>query len=217
MASKVTLLTKHIIIRLHRIPKIVAWIFPRRIWFAPNDNVCLTFDDGPHPETTPWLLAFLKKHNIQATFFWQGEKIKENPALYQKAISEGHVVGHHGYVHVSAKQLSFERFCVNFDQSQTLVNSTLFRPPHGRLNRKQANYVMQKGTIVMWSWMSYDFDTSLSADAIIQKATKQIRNRDILVFHENEKSKDKLKQIIPAIIKVIRDKQLNFALVEKKQ
>lgn len=195
----------------------MAWIFPRRIWFGTNGNVCLTFDDGPHPEITPWLLDFLKKNNIKVTFFWNGNQIEKHPELLKRAIHEGHIVGHHGYTHESGKNLSLEEFEINFEQSKTKIDSDLFRPPHGDLNQKQAKYALNKGEVVMWSWMSYDFDLEVSTEYILQKAKKQIQNRDILVFHENEKTIHRIKEIIPAIIQIVRNKGLNFAQVEKKR
>lgn len=215
MVSKVT--ENKVNKRLYKIPKLVAWIFPRRIWFGTNGNVCLTFDDGPHPEITPWLLDELKSNKIKATFFWQGSQIEKHPELLKRAIDEGHLVGHHGYHHKSGKDLTLEDFKENYEKSKGLVESDLFRPPYGDLNQKQAGYALQNGEIVMWSWMSYDFDSTISTKEILQKAKSQVKSRDILIFHENEKTIHRLKEIIPAIIKIIKDKGLNFALVEKKR
>jgi peptidoglycan/xylan/chitin deacetylase (PgdA/CDA1 family) len=200
-----------------KIPKFVAWIFPRRIWFGSSGNVYLTFDDGPHPDITPWLLDELKKENIKATFFWNGCQIEKYPEFLKRALEEGHVVGHHGYKHQSSKDISPEEFKMNFDQSRVFVKSDLFRPPHGDLSQKQARYALNNGEIVMWSWLSYDFDEHISTEFILHKAKKQVRKRDILVFHENEKTIHRIKKIIPPIIQLIRDKGLNFATVEKKR
>ncbi|WP_158276140.1 polysaccharide deacetylase family protein [Brumimicrobium oceani] len=195
----------------------MAWIFPRRIWFGTKGSVCLTFDDGPHPEITPWLLDVLKSNHIKATFFWQGRQIEKHPELLKRALEEGHLIGHHGYNHVSGKKINWQEFKRNFEKSNALVDSDLFRPPYGDLTQKQAKYILKKGELVMWSWMSYDFDSSISANELIQKLKNQVGDRDILVFHENEKTIHKIKEIIPAIIQEIRDKGLNFALVEKKR
>ena len=105
----------------------MAWIFPRRIWFGPKDSVCLTFDDGPHPIITPWLLDELKKKNIKATFFWNGLQIEKHPDLLTRAEKEGHVVGHHGYEHKSAKKYDFETFRQQFEQSRSMVNTHFYR------------------------------------------------------------------------------------------
>ncbi len=203
--------------RFFKIPKIVAWIFPRRIWFGPKDSVCLTFDDGPHPIITPWLLDELKKKNIKATFFWNGLQIEKHPELLTRAEKEGHVVGHHGYEHKSAKKYDFETFKQQFEQSRSMVNTHFYRPPYGDLNFKQARYALRQGEIVMWSWMSYDFDQNYSVHSILKKAKEQIQGGDVLVFHENDKTIHSIKEIIPSIIQIIRDKELNFAVVEKKQ
>ena len=203
--------------RLYRIPKFVAWSFPRRIWFGKNGNVCLTFDDGPHPEITPWLLDELKINKVKATFFWKGSQVEKYPKLLKRAINEGHIVGHHGYNHHSGKELTFQEFKTNFNKSKVLVKSNFFRPPYGDLNQKQAKYALENGEVVMWSCMSYDFDADLSITEILQKAKSDIQNRDILVFHENEKTIHRIKEIIPAIIEIIQNKGLNFALVEKKR
>ncbi|WP_165779172.1 polysaccharide deacetylase family protein [Brumimicrobium salinarum] len=203
--------------RLFKIPIVAAWIFPRRLWYGASQNVYLSFDDGPHPEITPWLLDELKRNNIKATFFWQGNQIEKHPELLQRAKNEGHSVGHHGYEHKSGKSLNFDAFKINFDQSNQLVDSKLYRPPYGDLKSSQARYAAKNGKIVMWNWMSYDFDSTVSIEQIIQKAKTQIKGGDILVFHENEKTNHRIKEIIPAIIKVIRDKELNFARIEKKR
>lgn len=204
-------------LKLFKIPKIAAWIFPRRLWFGESQSVYLTFDDGPHPQITPWLLDELSRNNIKATFFWQGSQIEKYPELLKRAKKEGHSIGHHGYSHSSGKALNFEAFKSNFNTSNQLVDSKLFRPPYGDLKRDQARYAAENGEIVMWSWMSYDFDSTVSIDKIIQKAKTQIKSGDILVFHENQKTFHRIKEIIPAIIQVIRDKELNFARIEKKR
>ncbi|HLV40806.1 MAG TPA: polysaccharide deacetylase family protein [Brumimicrobium sp.] len=195
----------------------MAWIFPRRIWFGKNGSVCLTFDDGPHPEITPWLLDELKKEDVKATFFWNGDKIEKHPELLARAVNDGHLVGHHGFAHLSGKTLSLTDFQANFHQSKALVETGLFRPPYGSLKQKQAKYALENGELVMWSWMSYDFDSKVPLQKLFQKAEKQIRSRDVLVFHENDKTVDRIKEIIPKIIQIVRDKELNFALIEKKR
>jgi uncharacterized phage-like protein YoqJ len=97
------------------------------------------------------------------------------------------------------------------------VKSDLFRPPHGDLSQKQARYALNNGEIVMWSWLSYDFDENISTEYILQKAKKQVKKRDILVFHENDKTINRIKDIIPPIIQLFRDKGFNFAQIENKR
>lgn len=200
--------------RWYRIPKIAMWLFPHRIWIGTDKNVYLTFDDGPHPEITPWLLDELKKNKIHATFFWLGSQVEKYPDLLKRAREEGHVVGHHGYFHESGRKLIFQDFKKNFDQSKEMVKSELYRPPYGELKKRQAKYAIRNGEIVMWSWMSYDFDSTLTPQHILALAEKQIRNKDILVFHENEKTIHRIKEIIPQIIQIVHKKGLDFSIIK---
>lgn len=196
--------------RLFKIPKIAAWIYPRRLWYGEKENVYLTFDDGPHPEITPWLLGELKKLELSATFFWTGENIQNNPTFLERALKEGHAVGHHGYRHISGKELTLEAFKENYNRSKALVNSKLFRPPYGDLNRKQAKFALKNGKLVMWSWMSYDFDDGLSNKVLLDHVKKEVKGGDILVFHENDKTKDRIKEVLAEVVEIIQAKDLKF-------
>lgn len=200
--------------RFFKIPNYAAWVYPRRIWFTGKRKVCLTFDDGPHPEITPWLLDELKKNQVKATFFWLGNQTEKHPQLYERAIAEGHVVGNHGYYHLKGNMISSDVFKANFDRSQKIIPSKLFRPPFGKLTRKQAKYVAQQSKIVMWSWMSYDFDDSLTNEELLKKAKKQIGSQDILVFHENDKTRERIKEIVPAVIQIVREKGYDFDVIK---
>jgi peptidoglycan/xylan/chitin deacetylase (PgdA/CDA1 family) len=203
--------------RLYRVPKIVFWFYPKRIWsIKKSDAVYLTFDDGPHPDTTPWLLNLLKENNIKATFFFLGLQVEKYPELAFQVREEGHTIGHHGYDHVSPKKQSFSEFKLSFNQSKSRVVSNLFRPPHGEIRQNQAKYALKNGGIVMWSWLSYDWDENLPVNQVIDRFKKDIKKGDITVFHENEKSKYRLKEIIPEIIRIVLEKGLNFAALEKK-
>jgi len=202
--------------RIFKIPSFVAWFYPRRVWFGTSQDVFLTFDDGPHPEITPWLLTFLKEEKIAVTFFWNGEQMKRYPEFIQQARDEGHLVGHHGQKHVSPRKMSLREFKTDFDESHQQVSSKLYRPPYGEIKQKQAKYVLQKGSLIMWSWMSYDFDKVVSNRQIIDACKHGVKEKDILVFHENDKTKDRIREILPTIVQVIRDKGLNFATLEKE-
>jgi peptidoglycan/xylan/chitin deacetylase (PgdA/CDA1 family) len=202
--------------RLYRVPNFVSWFYPKRIWSIKNsDAVYLTFDDGPHPETTPWLLNLLKENEIKATFFFLGEQAEKYPELAIQVMEEGHSIGHHGYEHISPKKQSLSDFKLNLDKSQSIVSSNLYRPPYGEIKRSQAKYVLENGRLVMWNWMSYDWDDRLPVQQIIDRFKKDLNKGDIAVFHENEKSKQRLKEIIPEIIGIVRNKGLNFAALDK--
>jgi peptidoglycan/xylan/chitin deacetylase (PgdA/CDA1 family) len=202
--------------RVLRIPKFVAWFYPRRIWYGPTPDFYLTFDDGPHPEITPKLLAYLREEQIQATFFWQGELIEKYPELLKEALGDGHTIGHHGYKHVSNKKLPNGKFQLNFEKSQALIPHGLYRPPKGDISSKQAKYVLKSNKIVMWSYLSYDWDDSFSCERVVENFKKGLGPADVAVFHENDKTKDRIFQIIPKVIHSVREKGLNFAALPKK-
>lgn len=199
--------------RFFKIPKIAAWIYPRRLWYGNKKCVYLTFDDGPHPEITPWILDELKRLEVPVTFFWTGENIQKYPLLFKRAVNEGHIVGHHGYQHVSGKKMSLEAFKENYNKSKDLVTSNLFRPPYGDLKRKQAAYALKNGRLVMWSWMSYDFDGSLSNKSLIKHVKKEVKGGAILVFHENDKTKERITQILAEVVEIIKLKNLKFEVI----
>lgn len=201
--------------RLYSVPNFVFWFYPKRIWNKRNtDAVYLTFDDGPHPETTPWLLDLLKEEGVKATFFFIGKQVEKYPELLIRVKEEGHSLGHHGYSHTSPKKQDLKEFKANFDKSKSLVASELYRPPHGEIKHNQAKYALTNGKLVMWSWMSYDWDCKLPVQSIITRFKKDVKKGDIAVFHENDKSKDRVKEIIPEIINIVRKKGLNFAALE---
>ncbi|MDX1652262.1 MAG: polysaccharide deacetylase family protein [Brumimicrobium sp.] len=202
--------------RFFKLPNFVSWFYPRRIWrLAQSEQVFLTFDDGPHPEITPWLLGLLRENNIKASFFWLGENIRKYPHFIDEAISDGHTVGHHGLKHISPRKQSLLEFTDNFQGSENLVPHKLFRPPYGDLKRKQALYVLTKAHLVMWNWMSYDYDEKVSTTHIVKSLSRGIKKGDIIVFHENEKTTGRLKSIIPELITEIREKGFTFAALDK--
>ena len=202
--------------RLYSVPKIVSWFYPKRIWNKKNsDAVYLTFDDGPHPETTPWLLELLGENNINATFFFLGDQAEKHPELVRQVKEKGHLIGHHGYKHISPKKQRLNDFIENFNKSKSLLSSVFYRPPYGEIKKSQAKYVLKNGALVMWNWMSYDWDKELPVKQIIDRFKKDIKKGDVSVFHENDKSKERLKEIIPEIIEIVRKKGLNFATLDK--
>jgi len=194
----------------------VTWFYPRRVWYGPTTDFYLTFDDGPHPDITPGLLDYLRSENIKATFFWNGENIQEYPELLKQAVDDGHTIGHHGFKHISNKQLKYGAFQSNFEKSQALVPHGLYRPVKGDINKKQAKYVQQSNVLVMWSYLSYDWDKSYPVQRIIKSFENGLGESDIAVFHENDKTKDRIMEIIPEVVGIVRDKGLNFAPLPHK-
>ena len=194
-----------------RVPYMIQSFFWNRQWTGKDTNsVYLTFDDGPNETITPWLLEFLKKENIQATFFCVGSQIQKHPALYEKIKKLGHVVGNHTYNHEKGTKTTADEYIASVEASDAIVKSDLFRPPYGRMTSKQERLLLKLNKkIIMWSWISHDYNKNTNPNTIVSKANK-IKGGDILLFHNNEKAKKNLMTSLPAVIGVIREKRLTF-------
>lgn len=205
-------------IKIFKTPRFLHWIFPRRTWgFSRSDNsVYLTFDDGPQPEITDWVLDFLKKHSIRATFFCVGNNLVKNSALAERIIAEGHIIGNHTMNHEKSTKVRFNEYLKSVEAADKLTSNSFFRPPYGRLSMLNSRMLNKNYKIIMWTWLSYDFDRSVPLERIIQKAKKQIKSGDIIVLHDNIKTFDRLKVLLPELIKVIQSKGLSFELIDKK-
>jgi peptidoglycan/xylan/chitin deacetylase (PgdA/CDA1 family) len=203
--------------KIFKTPRFFKWIFPRRTWgFSRSKNqVFLTFDDGPNPEITPWVLDYLKEKNILATFFCVGTNILKYPELFERIKLEGHSVGNHTMNHEKATKVSFQAYKKSISETEKLVQNKLFRPPYGRINAWQSYTLSKRYQLIMWSWLSYDFDKSVEISTILQKAEQQIKAGDILVLHDNVKVKERIKLLLPELIKKIEKKGLNFCLIQE--
>tara|TARA_R110002072_G_scaffold16048_1_gene63474 strand:- start:53642 stop:54256 length:615 start_codon:yes stop_codon:yes gene_type:complete len=203
-------------IRFFKTPILHRFIFYRRVWgFSNTRAVFLTFDDGPSEDLTQWILDFLKKEEIKATFFCVGENVQKHPELLERIKIDGHAIGNHTMGHENGLKTSKKRYLASIEEANTVVNSNLFRPPYGRMWFSYSKAIRKKYQIIMWSWLSYDFATSLSTGSILQKAKKQIKGGDIIVLHDNPKVKDRLKELLPELIRIIREKELNFDVIRK--
>lgn len=197
--------------RFFRAPLIAKMFFPSGIWKGKETNsIYLTFDDGPSPDVTPWVLDLLKQFDVKATFFLVGRNVQEYPELLDRILSEGHKIGNHTMNHECGTKTSLHSYVKSVSQADAHIKSDLFRPPYGKITRNQFNKLIEEGKkIVFWSWLSYDFDKNLSPEKIIKKSNK-IKGGDILVFHDSEKSKDNLIYTLPLIIEKIKERNLTF-------
>ncbi|MEY3236713.1 MAG: hypothetical protein RI883_814 [Bacteroidota bacterium] len=198
--------------RLFKTPRFFRLIFPNKTWgFSRLENaVYLTFDDGPSPEVTTWVLDALKEKGISATFFCVGANVKHNAEIYQRIINEGHSIGNHSMKHERGNKTANDDYIKSIEEANKFIDSNLFRPPYGRITLSQTRNLKKKYKIIMWSWLSNDFDTNVSIDTILKKANKQIKAGDILVLHDNPKSFERLKILLPMLIDCINQKGLEF-------
>jgi peptidoglycan/xylan/chitin deacetylase (PgdA/CDA1 family) len=183
----------------------------------PENSVYLTFDDGPDPEITPWVLDLLKKENIKATFFCVGENVKKYPEIYERIQLEGHSVGNHSMQHLKGISVPTKKYVASVHEAADWIDSDLFRPPYGRISLLQTYRLKKKFRIIMWTWLSYDFDPKVPIDSILTNAQRNLVSGDILVVHDNRKTADRLKILLPQLIAVIQSKGLNFQPIARNQ
>lgn len=199
-------------------PSFVPHLYPERIWaFSRTSNsVYLTFDDGPIPEVTPWVLDELKKHKAKATFFCIGENVAKHPEILKRIIAEGHTVGNHTYNHLNGWKTDTSKYIEDVLKCEKSLNTNsgldayqgsklLFRPPYGRIKSSQAKLLQNKGyKIVMWDIISYDFDASISEEECLQNVLGKIRPGSIVVFHDSLKAEKNLRYVLPKVLEYCR-------------
>lgn len=195
-------LLKVFLMRVFRYGKIFKWLYPNRLWYKPSKDkvIYLTFDDGPVPEATLYVLKELGKVSAKATFFVVGDNVKKHPEVYEQVIESGHSVGNHTMNHVNGE------YCRPIDyQSNVLTCESfifkenvkkLFRPPYGKLTRSQEK-LFSNYKIVMWSVLGYDFDKSLSREICLDKLINFTKPGSVVLLHDSMKTLDRLKYVLP--------------------
>ena len=169
-------------------------MFPANlIWDIPTTEkiIYLTFDDGPHPVATPFVLDELKKYNAKATFFCIGKNVQEQPELYQRIFAEGHRVGNHTHNHLNSWKTDDETWLNNVKEAAKWIDSDLFRPPYGKIRSFQAKLLQQANPpyrIIMWNVLSADFDQSISEEQCFNNVKKNVKPGAIIVFHDSERA-----------------------------
>ena len=198
-------------------PWLLRKLFPPFLtWQIPNsrNEIYLTFDDGPHPVATPFVLDLLKQYNAKATFFCIGKNVKDEPALYRRIADEGHKVGNHTYNHLNGKKCSDKDYLGNIMQAKEIIDSKLFRPPYGAITRFQAMQLKDIYDIVMWNVLSADFDTSISKEKCLENVVKHTKPGSIIVFHDSEKAFPNLQYALPKALDFFSEKGYNMARIK---
>ncbi|HFS68230.1 MAG TPA: polysaccharide deacetylase family protein [Flavobacteriia bacterium] len=197
-------------------PSIVMQIFSNYTWRFLSDKkeIFLTFDDGPIPVVTEFILDILQKHQVKATFFCVGENIKKYPTIYNRIVNEGHQTGNHTYNHLNGWKTKTDKYIANVEKCRSVQESLLFRPPYGKITKKQATILIEKGyKIIMWRLLSGDFDINNDPKKCYQNITNNIKSGDIIVFHDNIKSQEKILQILEKTITTLKNKGYNFKAI----
>ena len=196
-------------------PTIFKVLFPKIVWnFAENEQkVFLTFDDGPSTSVTDSILTILEQENVRATFFCIGKNVKKNPELADKILKKGHSIGNHSMTHVNGCRTRNNSYLSNINDASEFINSNLFRPPFGRFNIYSLHQILKKYKLVMWDVLSGDFDEKTEEKAVINNVIKNVANGSIIVFHDNNKSKEKTLSALVKTIKKLKEKGFSFEAI----
>ena len=175
-------------------------------------SVYLTFDDGPIPESTPFLLDTLREFGIKATFFMVGDNVRKYPELYQQIVDEGHQVGNHTHNHIMGIRYSLHDYCYNVEKANAYIRSNLLRPPHGWMRPVQYAALSQKFKIVMWDLVTRDYSKWMTAEDVFNNVKRYARNGSIITFHDSMKSIGKLRYALPKSIQWLKEQGYEFKI-----
>ena len=186
-------------------PLLLKWYYPSLVW---NKNrlekvIYLTFDDGPIPDVTDFVLKTLKSFKVKATFFCIGDNILKHPGVFTRLVKEGHSIGNHTFNHLKGWKTDNETYLKNFVSCQKLTGTNLFRPPYGRIKKSQITALRSlqpELQIIMWDVLSGDFDLSLAPEQCYQNVIRHTTNGSIIVFHDSLKAFDRLKYALPKVL-----------------
>jgi len=196
-----------------KMPRLITAAFPHYVWNIETEekSIFLTFDDGPHPEATTFVLDELKKYNANATFFCVGKNVNLYPEVYTRILNEGHAVGNHTFNHLNGWKTGDKKYLDDVREAAKYIDSLLFRPPYGKLGRFKAQQIKAFGMhVVMWSVLSGDFDNSLSAEKCRDNVILNAKEGSIVVFHDSEKSFTRMKGALPAVLQYFSEKGFSF-------
>lgn len=205
-------------------PRIIQTFYKNYVWHFCNKKkeIYLTFDDGPTPEITNWVLNQLKKHNAKATFFCIGKNIVNHPEIYQKTVEANHTIGNHTHNHKNGFKTNTKQYIENVLLAEKVTEESefkkqagkLFRPPYGRIKKTQAKKLRSLGyKIIMWDVLSADFDTTISKEKCLQNVLNNTRNGSIIVFHDSLKASEKLKFTLPKTLEYFSKKGYKFKAI----
>lgn len=198
-----------------RTPRWLQACYPSLTWHVPIKNkvVYLTFDDGPIPIVTPFVLQTLKRYRAKAHFFCIGKNVTDNPNIYTQLLTQGHVVGNHSHNHLNGWKTPTNTYCHNVQQASTYINSKLYRPPYGRITRAQIKILRKQYRIIMWGVLSGDFDTSITAEKCYHNVITNISAGCIIVFHDSKKAYPHLQVVLPKVLLWLQNNGYTTALL----
>ena len=196
-------------------PYLIRRFYNDLIWQLPGENneVYLTFDDGPIPEVTEFVLDTLALFHMKATFFCVGNNVKSNPDLYKRIVNEGHRIGNHTFSHRNGWRSTVNDYLDDIEMAANYITSNLFRPPYGRIKKCQAGVILPAYKIIMWDVISYDFDPAVSPAKCLRNVTNNTVPGSIVVFHDNVKSFRNLESVLPLYLDFLKNNNFKPVLI----
>lgn len=194
-------------------PLLYRILFPEAIWRIKRKKqrvVYLTFDDGPIPEVTPWVLDTLDKYGIKATFFMVGDNARRHPWLVEEIKKRGHSYGNHTMHHLQGLKVTKVRYMRDITEANKYIDSALFRPPHGLMRPSQAQAIKNRYNIVMYDLVTRDYSYKLKGEEVLKNVKKYARNGSIIVFHDSLRAENNLKYALPRAIEWLKDNGYEF-------
>ncbi|MBR4714481.1 MAG: polysaccharide deacetylase family protein [Paludibacteraceae bacterium] len=203
---------------IEQLPTVYRKIFPGTVWRLPREEktVFLTFDDGPIPEVTEFVLDTLRERNIKATFFCVGDNVRKHPDLFRKVMEEGHLVGNHTFNHLQGLYTTSRNYIRNVEKADELIKSPLFRPPHGILRYTQFITLRRKFKIVFWDVVTRDYNRKLSGEDVLGIVRKYTRNGSIIVFHDSLKAEKNIRYALPRAIDYLMSEGYKFEVLKQE-
>ena len=192
--------------------KWLRWLYPNALWRMDKKvhAVYLTFDDGPVPESTPFILDTLAQYNVKATFFMVGENVLRYHDLYNRIVEEGHQVGNHTFNHMGSFKHLALTYGINTEKANELIHAHLFRPPHGWMRWSVYWWLSKRYKIVMWDLVTRDYSKWMTPEDVLKNVKRYARNGSIITFHDSMKSIDKLKYALPEALKWLKEQGYEF-------
>ncbi len=196
-------------------PRIFCRMFPEFVCEIDDPTgLFLTFDDGPTPGVTEWILSTLSKYNAKATFFVLGKNVELYPDLYEKIVEAGHRIGNHTYSHQKGWGMGQGRYIEDVDFANDTLNSSLFRPPYGQITPSQYKMLSKRYRLIMWSIISRDYNPRLSQVKCFENVSKSMQGGDIIVFHDSDKSFKNMSYALPRVLKLAKERGLECKIID---
>ena len=194
----------------------LRWLYPRATWRMDRHvrAVYLTFDDGPIPEATPFILQTLAQFDVKTTFFMVGDNVRKHPDVFRQVVEAGHRIGNHTFNHMGGFRHTVATYSANAQKADELLHTDLFRPPHGWMRPDQYFWLGRKYRIVMWDLVTRDYSKWMTAEEVLNNVKRYARNGSIITFHDSLRSIDKLHYALPLAIKWLKEQGYEFKVFD---